>query len=147
IQDIKTGTVVTVLPIDYHENISWAISIEAQNQAKKLITKDKVYSPNVEILNTNATVFRISGNVVNEYGKYQKTVNLGSWPCLPYEHSIDALVEDKKFVGFLTDKIKKIISAMCTSLSYVQTISIRLGNKGEPVFFTTSEIIDSATMH
>ncbi|TSA39060.1 MAG: hypothetical protein D4R63_09930, partial [Methylococcaceae bacterium] len=46
IQDIKTGTVVTVLPIDYHENISWAISIEAQNQAKKLITKDKVYSPN-----------------------------------------------------------------------------------------------------
>jgi hypothetical protein len=141
IQDIKTGTVVTVLPIDYHENISWSVSIEAQNQAKGLVVKAEVVTLAPEALNTNATVFKISGNITDYYGRYKKTVNLGSWPCAPYECSVDALVEDNKFVDFLVDKIKEKSSSLSDSQSFIQMIAIRIGNKGSPVFFSTSEIL------
>lgn len=141
IQDIKTGTVVTVIPIDYHENISWVVSIESQNQAKKLITKDVVALNSSEILNKKVTAFKISANVVDGYGRYKKVVKLGSWPCLPYEYNVDNLVKDGKFIDFLIMKIKEKISNMNDETSSVQTIAIRLGKKEEPVFFSTSEII------
>ena len=144
IQDVKTGTVVTVLPVDYHENICWAVSVDAQSQAKRIVAKDEATSLNVEILNTNATVFRVSGNLVDSYGQYLKTVNLGSWPCVPYEHSIDALIEDEQFVDYLVDKIKEKLNDMERDRStYIETIAIRIGSKGEPVIFSTSELIES----
>ena len=144
IQDVKTGTVVTVLPIDYHENICWAVSVDAQSQAKSIVAKEDVTWPNVEILNTNATVFRISGTLVDSYGKHLKNVSLGSWPCEPYEHSIDALIEDKQFVDCLVDRMKEKINDMEKDRpTYMQTIAIRIGSRGEPVFFSTSEVIES----
>lgn len=149
IQDVKTGTIVTILPVDYHENISWKVSIESQNQAKRLVTKDEVstneneVSTNVEILNIKATVFRIAGNLVDNYGRYKKIISLGSWPCLPYGYSIEALVQDKKFVDFLVEKIKEKVSTMNDNSSFLQTIAISLGSSGKPVIFSTSEIIES----
>lgn len=143
IQDIKTGTVVTVLPIDYHENISWAVSIEAQNKAKGLVIMDEVIPPAIERLNTNATVFKFSGNVVDDYGRYEKTVSLGSWPCVPYEYSVDALIEDKEFVDFLGKKIKEKSDSLNNCFSFINTIIIRIGRSGEPVSFSTSEIMQS----
>jgi hypothetical protein len=142
IQDIKTGTVVTVLPIDYHENISWAVSLESQLQAKNLIIEEEA-TPNKEseILHTNASVFRISGNIIDEYGRYIKNVNLGSWPCEPYEYSIDALVEDKEFVKALIKKLTEKISDSENTTRIIQTVAIRLGNRGDPIFFSTSDII------
>ncbi len=41
IQDVKTGTVITVLPLDYHQKTSWVVSVEAQNRAKKVIAGKK----------------------------------------------------------------------------------------------------------
>ena len=36
VQDERTGSVITVLPIDYHERIAWKISITAQQMARSL---------------------------------------------------------------------------------------------------------------
>ncbi len=142
IQDVKTGTVITVLPIDYHENICWSVSIDAQNQARMLITGGGVTSPSLEILCTNATVFKISTNIVDSYGKYLKTINLGSWPCEPYEHSIDALIDDAQFVDCLIDRVKEKLNDMEKDGSvYMQTIAIRVGSKGYPVCFSISELV------
>jgi len=143
IQDIKTGTVITVLPIDYHENICWSVSIDAQQQAKKIITKDECITSNIEVINSNATVFRISGNLVDDYGKYIKTLNLGSWPCTPYEHSVDSLIEDDKFKDFLVEKINEKLGTLCNTPILIQTIAIRIGSRGEPVSFSLSDLIES----
>lgn len=140
IQDMKTGTVVTVLPIDYHENISWAVSIESQNQAKKLIVQDDVVKS--KIININSTVFKISGNIVDKYGRYKKIINMGSWSCLSYDYKIDKLIKDTKFLEFLIEKIKEKSCKLNDESCFVQTITIRIGKKGEPVFFSTSEIIE-----
>lgn len=146
IQDVKTGTVVTVLPIDYHENISWVVSIESQLQAKRLIIKEEVtpYQKS-EILHTDVSVFRISGNMVDEFGLYIKNVNLGSWPCEQYEYSIDALVEDKEFVKALIEKVTEKISESEDITRFIHTVAIRLGNSGVPIFFSTSDIININT--
>lgn len=136
IQDIKVGTVITVLPIDYHENISWAVSIESQSQAKKLIVKDEApFINESQILNTNASVFRISANIADDYGRYITTVNIGSWPCEPYEYSIDTLIDD------LVSRINKKRPVNKDIEEFIYTIAIRLGRKGEPVYFSTSDII------
>jgi len=144
IQDVKTGTVVTLLPIDYHENICWVVSIDVQKQAKELVTNDEATTSDKKILDTNATVFRISVNAVDYYGKYLKTMNLGSWPCGPYEHSIDSLIEDRKFVDYIVEQInKKRCEVEKDRPIYLPTVAIRIGSKGDPVFFSTSELIES----
>ena len=142
IQDIKVGTVITVLPIDYHENISWAVSIESQSQAKKLIVKDEApFINNSQILNTNASVFKISANIADDYGRYITTVNIGSWPCEPYEYSIDTLIDDESFISTLVNRINKKRPVNKDIKQFIYTIAIRLGRKGEPVYFSTSDII------
>ncbi len=143
IQDEKTGTVVTVLPIDYHENVSWVVSTESQLQAKKLIIKEEVtpYQKS-EILHTDISVFKISGKMVDEFGLYIKIVNLGSWPCEQYEYSIDNLVEDKEFVKILIEKVTEKISENEDITRFIHTVAIRLGNSGVPIFFSTSDIIN-----
>lgn len=173
VQDIKTGTVITVLPIDYHENIAWKISLASQNIAKQMIlgkpedaqtdqhqTQDQdgcehqsqsqhnspsqniCRDPQEEPKQNNASVFKISGYVVNQYQEYQKVINIGSWPCLPYQHSIDLLVEDHEFLDFLVEKTTKKLLSMESGF-FVRTIAIRVGSKGEPVLFSTSEMITS----
>ena len=141
IQDINTGTVVTVLPIDYHENISWVISIASQKQAKKLITKGEFASNTIDIVNTDAAVFRISGSVVDDYGRYVRTICLGSWPCLPYEYSIADLVEDRRFLHHLEEKIEEKMSRLHDDVRFGEMLVIRVGASGEPVVISASEVL------
>ncbi len=55
IQDEKTKTVVTILPIDYHNNICWIVSIYSQNLAKKLIIGEEQNqtTPSIQELKDN----------------------------------------------------------------------------------------------
>jgi len=72
IQDIKTGTIITLLPIDYHNNIAWIVSLESQNQAKRLMLQGHHFSvtdsPKIKQSDTPASVFQISGRVTDDYG-------------------------------------------------------------------------------
>ena len=144
IQDVKTGTVVTVLPLDYHENICWSVSIDAQNQAKGLVAKDTYNSSDTEVLHTNAIVFRVSAFLIDSYGKYIKAFKLGSWPCAPYENNVEFLVEDQQFKDFLVEKIRGKRSEIEKHWpAHIPTIAIRMGKKGFPTFFSTSELMES----
>ncbi|MFT6910510.1 MAG: hypothetical protein ACJAS1_007239 [Oleiphilaceae bacterium] len=146
IQDIKVGTVITTLPIDYHENISWAVSIESQSQAKNLIVKRNETTSNneIEVTHSNPSVFRISASITDDYGNYIKNINLGSWPCEPYNHSINALVQDESFINYLAVHItEKITDNIDTQ--FIHAISIRLGSRGQPVLFATPNIAVAAS--
>ena len=44
INDKAVNEIITILPIDYHENVAWKISTEAQKMAKKLIVQEPAKS-------------------------------------------------------------------------------------------------------
>ena len=132
IQDMRVGLVITILPIDYHENIAWAVSIQSQREAKKLIVKETIivdasiadpeYSPDQK-----TSRFRLSGNFVDEYGHYQKMISLGSWPSLPYD-SVEILIKDPEFVTFLFSKIEEKKEKQIEK-SFLNNVIIRRGKE------------------
>lgn len=148
VQDCKTGMIITILPIDYHENIAWLVPIEFQLEAKRLILKEE-YIPiqAVELpaegyaVQAKPQVFKVSASVVNEYGEYVCNMQLGSWQSRPYGQSIDALVSDKNFLNSIKHIINEKITSAEQMKQYVQTICIKLGKKGASVFYDKSELI------
>lgn len=144
IQDVKTGTVITVLPVDYHETICWAVSLDAVSQARRLVTREESRPESIKVLKTNATVFRIAGYFLDDQGKYLKSVGLGSWPCFPYHYSVEALIEDYQFLNYLVGRIKGRLEYIKEfGFMDMQKIAVCIGKHGVPVFFSTSELIES----
>jgi len=142
IQDSKNGVVVTVLPIDYHENISWSISQDSQIQAKNLLGINNLEeSPCLPVLQITATNFKISGYLQDEFGKYLKVLSLGSWPGEPYDYRIENLIEDKAFFEELNFRIKKKLEREGYHPKLLQTIYIKLGKNGDPVLINLGESI------
>jgi len=148
VQDCHTGMIITILPIDYHENIAWSVPIELQQQAKLLILKD-AYIP-IAVSNIPATdysslaepqAFKVSAIVVNEYGERVRSVTLGSWQSGPYGQSIDALVEDSNFVSNLKQIINDKLAYSTQIKEFVQIIIIKLGKKGDSVLYAKSDLI------
>ena len=41
VQDERTGSVITVLPVDYHDRIAWKVSFAAQQMARSLVYAQK----------------------------------------------------------------------------------------------------------
>jgi len=94
VQDCKISTVITILPIDYHENIAWLVPIKFQLEAKKLVLKEAfIPIQAVELpaegymTQSKPRVFKVSASVVNEYGEYIRNMPLGSWQSRPYGQS------------------------------------------------------------
>ena len=150
IQDRKTGTVVTILPIDYHNNIAWIVSIDAQNIAKRLVGEKvtiihhqatvpdtikkfkeaKAIDAKIQI---KPSVFKVSGYLAGENGQTIKLVCLGSEPSEPYDYNVEKLIKDKNFIDTLAIRINDKVVATAPNGS-IRSIIIRLGQKGEPVF-------------
>jgi len=53
IQDERTGSVITVLPVDYHERIAWKISLTAQQMARSLVYANQkpMHTPTANLFN------------------------------------------------------------------------------------------------
>ena len=156
VQDIKIGTVITVLPIDYHNNIAWSVSMDSQHQAKQLIipitqealqafsppsqeqvVKDIIQQPQPsQIIN-----FKIHAVIADEYGKFIKNITLGAWPCATYSHEIEKLVQDDNFREQLKGWIKEKNSEHKDKMEFVHTILIRVGSKATPKDFSAFDFI------
>ena len=155
VQDIKIGTIITVLPIDYHNNIAWTVSMDSQRQAKQLIIpividtlqtssesphepvlKDIIQPQQSQIIN-----FKIHAVLADEYGKFIKNIALGSWPCAAYSHKIEKLVQDDDFRYQLKGWIKEKNSEHKDKMEFVHTILIRVGSKKMPKDFSAFEFI------
>ena len=84
IMDVKTKEIITVLPVDFHENISWKVSQETLEKAKRLamsaVSADPAVTPTAK-----PSVVRILG-LYFESWNLPKRVNLGSWP---FNHSLE----------------------------------------------------------
>ena len=146
VQDVANGVVITVLPIDFHENIAWRVAEHAQDQAKRLLMHGRstganptpqtgalraasdpavfgVVRPPRPEQSSRTPVFRLTA-----YLDDARAVNLGSWPSIPYAGSMEQLLNDDYFFAQLENRLREkgVDPHRCT------TVYVRLGT-GEPV--------------
>jgi len=130
VQDEGYGAVITVLPIDFHENIAWQVGLSAQEAARALA--EGQVRPHVAVFETPKTpadtgpqVFKIGAYLRTPTGSV-KGVNLGSWPCRRYDNRVENLLEDDEFFKALSEKL----TAKGAHLDEVETFFVRLGHQG-----------------
>ena len=138
--DDKDGTVITVLPEDYHENLGWPISDESRKMAVGLsgevqdetieavdvsvFTEEIVVPVKVVVASTAPSVFKISGGIRDENGNVKYT-NLGSWPLEPYGGDVNNLIADQIFVDQMKDLSKRKASGTLILLC------VKVGKRGD----------------
>jgi hypothetical protein len=116
IQDIKTNTVITILPLDYHESISWAVSLEFQKEAKELIlgktVSKSLAQEKAEITQVNEIIphkfFHVSCDVLDKYLQYSSSTKLGKFASSDYDNKIEKLIVSDVFVIDILEKIDLI---------------------------------------
>jgi len=147
VQDEINGDIMTILPIDYHENIAWKISIDAQHLARNIALGEmdsKVVDPTIQYKKSNdivqnntrkkgsSTAFRFKGFFWS-YGSIYKTKNLGTYLANDYNFNVDLLLKDKRVIKSLRNKIKSLSSnGLCLESLYVQ-----LGKNGDKIICNT----------
>jgi len=111
IVDRVNHVVVTILPTDYHENISWKVSLDAQLKARALTAGDRtddVFDVTKAAASlpsrTEASTFKVNAYFRDASGN-TKATNLGSWPGAPYELSVERLIDDDAFFNALEQRL------------------------------------------
>jgi len=125
IQDMHSGTVITILPLDYHKNLAWEISDDLCEQAKKLHDNFTVNQANV---NQRPSTFLVSGHYLDVSGR-QKTMLLLKMSSAPYKDDIGELLRDDT----LPQRIDKIAGELDITSVNMYALSFRHGKKGMPV--------------
>lgn len=127
IQDGLTGTVVTILPLEYQANLAWQITDQDCAKAREILLN----APRAALplkTESDASHFILSSHFVDSEGN-QKTKVLfkrGSWR---YGNDIKAFLSDPAAFSNLDELARsKGIDPM-----RMFSVSIRLGNKGDPI--------------
>ena len=126
VQDRYTGLVITILPLDYHENLAWKIDSNSLIAAKE---KSSNYNP----ANTNKSKVPPSIIIIKVKYKsddsYYKTATLTKFKASDYNNDLYRVLKDKSFESevYYHCKLKGIDSMK------IHDISIALGNDGEPL--------------
>ena len=127
IRDRLVGKVVTVLPLDYHENLAWRIT-EAQCADARHLHSQPVIAEEPTVVTEEPTRWVIAVQHFTE-GRI-KTTSLGKYPIRP-EHPDPATF----FSWWRPNELADNLRSRDIDPESVAGISIRRGNKGDPVFF------------
>ena len=134
IQDELTGTVVTILPLDYQETLAWKVSKEDCAKARELVLRAPK-EENSQQAASLAKAFVISSYFLDGEGN-QKAKAILKIAAAPYQHDVKALLDDTSLFARL-DELTKASGIECrTILGY----SVRLGNHGTPIAIDYGEI-------
>ena len=142
IQDEKTQTIVTILPVDYYQTLAAVIPQMLMEEAQRLVSchanvksresvspaGDPAVAPSVP------GSFKISGTFMN-LDRKPRSVNLGSWPSQTYKASISRLLQDTRFFEVMQRKLREKMRPE----EYVAGLAIRLGKKGEAVWVSVED--------
>ncbi len=139
IQDVRSGTVVTVLPLTYQARLTWAIPEETCARAKLLYEEyARVEADKANVLEerrkaanaakiASARSFVISMHFVDAEGQY-KTQKLMSVRAAKYDFEIDNLIRDKQ----LPDLLQNCLEQSSVLAKSISAITIRNGRKVPP---------------
>jgi len=143
VQDRFSKTVITILPIDFYENINTRVPWPLQAQARDLATRHHLHPAAQEACEelpdepasapTPLPLFKIRCVVMN-IEESRRNLNLGSWPAVHYEQSVERLLRDLDFLAQMRAKI----ASQLQPGEYAAGLVIHLGKKGEPIWFRLS---------
>lgn len=137
IQDEKTKTVVTILPVDYYETLVAKIPQPSLQEAERLVSCPPEAKPK-KVATAPADVpdkpkvprsFKINGTFMNPQ-RGPRTVNLGSWPAENHGGSIARLLQDAQFFA----AVRNNLNGKIMPEEYLVGLIIRLGKRGEEVW-------------
>jgi len=135
IQDPLTGLVVTVLPVDYHENLAWKVLDAQLAQAKEISSQDISHlihqssTPSVKLHEDIApSTIILKAHYLSEQG-YMKTSLLAKIKADDYDGDLLNFVKDESFDAEVEFHCKK----KCIAPLTVSLLSLALGKKGEPL--------------
>ena len=130
IQDCLTGTVVTILPLDYHANLAWKVTQQQCEVAKKLWLEFKSTLLARQAHEKLDSKFLVTAMYLNEAGA-TKSKLLQKVPAANYQYSPVKLVKDL----LQTTEIARLAQTKGLEPANIYGVSIRLGNDGCPMFF------------
>ena len=104
IRDERNSQIITILPIDYHQNIAWKITTKAQLMAeniyKGIIESNEEHEESLEEIPViKPSIFRVVA--INTNKMTQKKV--GSFDCNTVSYDIDLLLTDSQFINCVKD--------------------------------------------
>ncbi|MCK5809678.1 MAG: hypothetical protein KAH00_01250 [Cocleimonas sp.] len=147
IQDHKTGHIITVLPIDYHQNKAWVISYDAQLMAKEMMSgyiQDKEDQEAQRLSDRLQRIKKIQGKLpFRIYGYLEDEVNnivdrtfICSWKDETLCADLGNLIEDERFIKHLFDRLhkKRTILEVNSDIT-IKRLSMQLGSHGEKTLF------------
>lgn len=140
IQDIHSGTIITVLPLDYQARLTWAISNETCERAKALYEQDASQTTKLateQDANKQLAIaakiasersFVVSMHYVDTEGHF-KTRKLMSIRAATYDFEVENLLKDKDFPDLLQNRFEQIkVKATC-----IDSLTIRSGKTAPAV--------------
>lgn len=125
IQDVLTGKVVTILPLDYHENLAWPVSDAQQEKAKALAMTLTRKGPSKQAV----SVFILSAHYMAPDG-YMKTKRIYSFAAADYDNNLSVLISDKHLRRTLTEAL----ADKGIDPRDLMDVSVRAGSRGDPIF-------------
>ena len=130
IQDEQTGTVVTILPLHYHEILAWKVTERDKAKAREKISVLELSRK--ACLDANKTL-RITANFLDLDGcrKAKEILKISQGE---FEFSINHIKNDTH--------LKTILKNLISDISYSLLIgfSFRLGKKGSPIFLDLKDL-------
>ena len=108
IRDIKNNEIVTILPINYHKNISWEVSSDAQTLARRIYHNEEVFNFNTHNDNSKKSktnppptsikiVARCNGHITK----------ITSTNFEDYDYDFNLVAKDLSLRGKIRDFVKK----------------------------------------
>ena len=147
VQDCKTGHIITVLPIDYHQNKAWVISNDAQIMAKDIMHGHLKNKEEQEALRQSEKTqrikkiqgrlaFRIYAYLEDDVKNIIDRTFICSWKDESLQANLGNLIEDDKFLAYLFARLhkKRTILEINRNIS-IKRLSMQLGSKGEKTLF------------
>jgi hypothetical protein len=137
LQDTLNGDVITLLPIEYHENLAYKIDDVKREYAKRLL-------PSMEVLDywmltqeqqSKPSNFFVNVLYTNSEG-LAKAKQLFSCPITDQCSTIDELIKH----GLSKKDVERAIASLEIDPSSVTGLSVRMGRKGNPLYQPLSAI-------
>lgn len=130
IRDEQTGTVVTVLPLKYHQRLAWEVSEYDKSRAREKISV--LEFSRKACLDANKTL-RVSVTFLDISG-CRRTKSILKLPIGGFGFDIDQIKNDKSLKVMLKNGIVDI------SYSVLIGFSFRLGKSGHPIFLDLKDL-------
>lgn len=143
VRDKLTGAVVTVLPLDYHENLAWSISPAQMKKAKEVARREAMETEANALVTIQplgsatpeAPISLVVSCIYLTSSGRTAVKKLFKVPAIDYKNDIRTFMHDERTPALLDNAaLEKELDP-----SRVLAVAVRLGKKGIPVLLLLND--------